>query len=429
MIHSIFILNDAGDVLVEKHWRGLVNRSICEYFWEEVTKAGGDVSEIAPVVPTPRFYLYNVVHEVTKGTRLFFIAAAGLDMNALVPFEFLHRVIEVFEDYFGKGFGETVIAEEFTKVYQLLDEMMDNGCPFITEPNILRGMVLPPNIIDKIAGAVAGSSNLGSDLPGCTLTNAPWRRTGVKYANNEIFFDIVEELDAIMDCAGGVVAAEVSGAIMVNSRLSGTPDLSLTFQNPSLLDDVSMHPCVRYQRWEQNRVLSFVPPDGQFKLLTYRVKGGVQLPIGVRPAISFTETGGRVDVGVVVKSVSGGGAKTLVENLIENLVVLVPFPKAVASVNLSCTVGTFAFDQKTKVVTWTLGKVGRLSKMPSLTGTVMLQANSTRPECSGVVSCQFRIPMYTSSGVRVDSLTCNEKYKPYKGVRSVTRAGKYQIRC
>jgi hypothetical protein len=33
-------------------------------------------------------------------------------------------------------------------------------------------------------------------------------------------------------------------------KLSGMPDLTLTFINPRLLDDVSFHPCVRFKRWE-----------------------------------------------------------------------------------------------------------------------------------------------------------------------------------
>jgi len=28
------------------------------------------------------------------------------------------------------------------------------------------------------------------------------------------------------------------------------PDLTLSFVNPRLLDDVSFHPCVRFKRWE-----------------------------------------------------------------------------------------------------------------------------------------------------------------------------------
>lgn len=33
-------------------------------------------------------------------------------------------------------------------------------------------------------------------------------------------------------------------------KLSGMPDLSLSFMNPRLFDDVSFHPCVRFKRWE-----------------------------------------------------------------------------------------------------------------------------------------------------------------------------------
>jgi AP-3 complex subunit mu len=34
-------------------------------------------------------------------------------------------------------------------------------------------------------------------LPDGTISNMPWRKTGVKYAQNEIYLDIIEEIDAI----------------------------------------------------------------------------------------------------------------------------------------------------------------------------------------------------------------------------------------
>lgn len=65
---------------------------------------------------------------------------------------------------------------------------------------------------------------------------------------------------------------------------SGTPDLTLSFMNPRLMDDVSFHPCVRYKRWENEKILSFVPPDGNFCLMTYHVscQSAVAIPIYVR---------------------------------------------------------------------------------------------------------------------------------------------------
>jgi len=43
----------------------------------------------------------------------------------------------------------------------------------------------------------------------------PWRRAGVKYANNEAYFDVIEEIDAIIDKSGGLVTCEVQGYVSI----------------------------------------------------------------------------------------------------------------------------------------------------------------------------------------------------------------------
>lgn len=42
---------------------------------------------------------------------------------------------------------------------------------------------------------VSEKSNVASDLPEGMLTSIWWRKKGVKYTNNEIYLDIVEEID------------------------------------------------------------------------------------------------------------------------------------------------------------------------------------------------------------------------------------------
>lgn len=63
---------------------------------------------------------------------------------------------------------------------------------------------------------------------------------------------------------------EIYGEVKVNSHITGVPELTLSFTNPSILNDVRFHPCVRFRPWESHQILSFVPPDGQFKLMSYR---------------------------------------------------------------------------------------------------------------------------------------------------------------
>ena len=50
-------------------------------------------------------------------------------------------------------------------------------------------------------------------LPTGQLSNVPWRRTGVKYTNNEAYFDVIEEIDAIIDKSGATVFAEIQGYV------------------------------------------------------------------------------------------------------------------------------------------------------------------------------------------------------------------------
>lgn len=61
--------------------------------------------------------------------------------------------------------------------------------------------------------------SVSGTLPSGQLSNIPWRRTGVKYTNNEAYFDVVEEVDAIIDKAGATVFAEIQGYVRLFSFL------------------------------------------------------------------------------------------------------------------------------------------------------------------------------------------------------------------
>ena len=99
--------------------------------------------------------------------------------------------------------------------------MMDYGYPLTTEPNALKAMIKPPTVMSRITAAATGMSNISDVLPDGTISNMPWRKTDVKYAQNEIYVDIIEEIDAIVDRNGQLISSEVSGSIICNSRLSG----------------------------------------------------------------------------------------------------------------------------------------------------------------------------------------------------------------
>lgn len=57
-----------------------------------------------------------------------------------MAFDFLHRLIGVLKDYFNEVEEESV-RDNFVIIYELLDEMMDNGYPQHTDV-ILRLLIL-----------------------------------------------------------------------------------------------------------------------------------------------------------------------------------------------------------------------------------------------------------------------------------------------
>ena len=54
---------------------------------------------------------------------------------------------------------------------------------------------------------------MSSTLPSVQLSNIPWRKQGIKYTNNEAYFDCIEEIDAIIDKNGSNVMCEIKGYV------------------------------------------------------------------------------------------------------------------------------------------------------------------------------------------------------------------------
>jgi len=307
---------------------------------------------------------------------------------------------------------------------------MDHGYPLTTEPNALKAMIRPPTVMGKLAEVATGKSGVSDDLPDGTISSMPWRKSNVKYSQNEIYLDIIEEVDAIVDRNGHIVSTEVTGYVQANSRLSGIPDLAMTLENPEVIDDCSFHPCVRYNRFERDRVVSFVPPDGMFELMKYRVntQGNVAAPIYCQTQVVYEDaTGhGRISLTVGSKPINSLVLNKKGSLVVEEVAVTIPFPKVVKTTNLSANCGSVLYDEATKIAKWTIGRLPS-NKVPQLSGTMLLQGKKL--EETPPIQLDWKVPMSSISGIAISSLQLtNETYRPYKGVRTISKAGKFQIR-
>jgi len=406
-------------------------------------------------------------------------------MPALFVVEFLHRVFDVYKSYFGEVTPSS-LTSNFSAAYQLLEEMLDNGYPMISEPNALQTLIAPPTLSGNMSAFFTGKSAVSDTIGEGAMSIIPWRRAGVSYTQNEIFFDICEEIDCIVErcvqesacsreCSrarsrrprprlsdpsplprsnGTIVTNDVRGTISCACRLSGVPDLTLSFINPAIIEDASFHPCVRYGRYEREAVVSFVPPDGNFTLMSYRVVDrNPSAPIYCRPAVQWRDGGGRASFTIGAKPMGKGvtgGSSTLSstrtggmgntpasnaaaaaasanETAVDDVRLVVTFPRAVKSVSLTADIGSVNVDPRTNELTWHIGRLPS-GRTPELTGTLHLQPGAPQPLEAVSATLAFSVAGLTVSGLAVKDLTLNEKYKFAKGVKTQMRTGKYQVR-
>jgi len=423
-VPNLFILSGTGEVLIEKQWTSKHKRNVCEIFWDESSKLSSR-AEVPPIVFTSKYYFLS-----TWRFGLTFLSVYVQESPPVFIMEFQHLLGDIIAEYFGgDAVNEQSIRENFSILLQLLDEMVDGGFPLTTEITQLKDMILPPSLARRLFANVMSSDNAGysasvsQDLPTHAVSKIPWRKADIKYVTNEIYFDLIENIDCILTPDNSIVQANIYGDCNCNCRLSGMPDLTLTFTKSNLLDDVSLHRCVRINRYLRERVISFVPPDGQFKLLSYRISGGIQLPIYVKPNIVYAaNNASRVHVQVGVKHIPGP------DKAVTNVVIFLPLPPTTRAASLKANVGTVRVDSMTQMARWEIGRLPK-DKTPVLEGSLTLPADF-KPDQAPTLRAEFVVKMLAASGLRVDGLAIRGvNYRPFKGIRSLTQAGKFTIRA
>lgn len=122
-------------------------------------------------------------------------------------------------------------------------------------------------------------------VPTAASNIVSWRPEGIKHIKNEIFLDVIEKLNILVSANGTVLSSEIIGRVHMRSFLSGMPELKLGLNDKDLfekqgktsrgklidMEDIKFHQCVRLNKFESERCISFIPPDGEFDLMTYRV--------------------------------------------------------------------------------------------------------------------------------------------------------------
>lgn len=371
--------------------------------------------------------------------NVYLCAVTTKNSNVALIFTFLYRLAQVFKDYFG-SLEEESIRDNFVVIYELLDETMDHGMPQSLDSNILR------SFITQDANRMSEDSK---SKPPVALTNAvSWRAEGIKHKKNEIFLDVVEKLNLLVAANGTVLHSEINGAVKMRSFLSGMPELKLGLNDKLMfeatgrnnqakgksieLEDIKFHQCVRLTRFENDRTISFIPPDGEFDLMTYRLNTHVKPLIWVE-AVVEPHKGSRIEYMIKTKS------QFKSRSVANNVEIIIPVPPDVDSPSFKSSVGNVTYLPDKDSIVWNIKQFhgGREYLMRAHFGLPSISAIDVDPDqkkgenaWKKPISVNFEIPYFTVSGIQVRYLKIIEKsgYQALPWVRYITANGDYQLR-
>jgi len=414
MIKSLIILDSEGEIIFKKDVLSKVNKDSCVFFWKQVQSASS-VADVPPILDTGRDY---IVHVQKNG--LFFLALIEDEVAPLLVIEFLRHFSDIAEFYY-EDLTAASLRKNLINLCEVIEEMIDGGLPFISDMSCLTEIIKPPSFLSQ-----GGMTETITDVPDHMFLPVYWRKHNVTHFQDEIFIDIIEEMNCTVDRNGAVLRSGVNGTIKVKSSLSGMPDLTLRFLHPEILEDASLHPCVRQMPWIKDKIVSFVPPDGPFTLMQYWSTGGLQMPIMIMPELNYSKR----DIGIKLHA----GTKNIAERDLQGFILILHFSQDVSAAELVPTTGKALYDDQKKTYTWEIGTLSSKSATPILQGKAILRPSavvegSDEKICPlTFISAKFKIQQYSVSGLKVDSLKVSSNKSPFKGVKYITTAGNIEIR-
>jgi AP-2 complex subunit mu-1 len=418
-------LNQKGDVMISRQYRDDVSRAAADSFRLQVVAA----KETGTQAPVKR--IENCSFLYTRHLNMYFVALTRSNVNPALVFEYLFQKIRILKAYLGEDFDENSMRNNMTLIYELMDETMDFGYPQNCAVDVLRLYINLGNVRPQDEPE---PSQLTSQITGAI----DWRREGIKHKRNEVYIDVLESVNLLMSSTGSILRNEVTGQVQMNTKLTGMPECkfglndklviekeSSTQRKPGVeIDDCTFHRCVRLGKFDADRTITFIPPDGEFELMRYRVTDNINLPFRIIPAVQEEHGGKRVSINLkVIANFSDQLFAT-------HVVIKIPVPKNTAKAKIKALFGRAKYEPEQQAIMWRVkrfpGKAEcHINAEVELMPTVRPKAWSRPP-----INVEFQVPMFTASGVHVRFLRVYDKsgYHTQRWVRYITKAGNYQIR-
>jgi len=431
MASTVFFVNQKGEEVVSRHFRTDVTKSSMDAFRNKIIamKATGQNPPVIQLEGSSFMYI--------RHRNLFLVGATRSNPNSALIFEYLFQKLRILKSYLGEDFTDDTLQGNFTLIYELFDETMDYGYPQNCSIDVLKLYINQGTQRTVVAG------NTGTALTSQITGAIDWRREGIRYRSNEVYIDVQETVSLLMSASGDVLRTDIHGKVMMKALLSGMPECKFGLNDKLIMekeggaaaaavanqkttgveiDDCTFHRCVRLGKFDTERTITFIPPDGEFELMRYRINAPAQ-PFRLLPNIN-EEGKTRLTVNLKVTADFPDDKKAL------NVIIKIPMPPTAASAKITVGKGRAKYEPGERALVWRISSFQGGSESSLDAMVELLPSTREKAWVRPPINMDFQIPMHSCSGVQVRFLKVYEKssYQTQRWVKYITKAGEYQMR-
>ncbi|CRH01519.1 adaptor complexes medium subunit family [Plasmodium relictum] len=245
----------------------------------------------------------NFVYLIKKDDLLF-ISLKKNENNPILIIEMIQEIIKNLKKYFNTDkLHENILINNYSIVNFLINEILVQGRPSLFIDEILKSLIknefsflnetlkfssIPNNIYNIITqkknNSITNMNNEnninysysnGNSVNSSDSSHIYWRVSNNCVSSNEIYIDVIENVNCIVNKFNKIIHYCVEGNIVINATISGSPLIKLYIDNIEL-NKCHFHFTVNYSKLikrkklkKDENVIYFIPLSHEFVLLQY----------------------------------------------------------------------------------------------------------------------------------------------------------------
>ncbi|XP_074654849.1 AP-4 complex subunit mu-1-like isoform X2 [Tubulanus polymorphus] len=441
MIAEIFCISSTQEVIFYKKYEHDTiphNKSI-DIFCSRIAESRNQ--EILPTIQDDGIYYYHIL----RG-NLYFVASSTATVSASIQvLEILVRLYQLCKDFCGMV-TEDGLQSNILLIHELLNEFICDGYVQLAVTEKLRQYILTNPVTVK----AKTPDNLSSGLFGVEYKNVSENthekpvvqpRTQQEQRKSEVFVDVIERLTVLIDNKGQVARNEIHGKINLKCFLLGTPtvllglnsDLTVGRTNipgygPNVhITNYSFHDCVKTDLFEEKKILTIHPPQGEFCSMNYSHQGELS---GGLPFILLHHLNQNNDKEFELSLNLKSNIPTRSQAIKIRLTIPVPASSTSVSHQFNGPGQKFIFSSKDKKMVWEIKKLNGGMEIGARFKIVTSGENASLMDV-GPVTMDFEISGFVCTNLQVRFLQVQDQGKlfmPFQWVRYITIPDSYTFK-